>query len=359
MIKNDIMKVLIVIFSIIFSIPAYSQVWNPFVTSVYILDSPIDLSKSDTAMISFNVGNGGIMPMNDLQNPLRIVVTLFGLRPTNIEDISSSITGANFFDMVYLEDINTVYFEQNQIIPPDLQGGINFIKLKVNVTLFSSIELPKNGFQVNLIPPAYTSLSNNYEDDKAEVMTYTINSLLPIELVEFYAEEKNCDVHLNWKTASELNNDWFVLEKSTDATIWQELKRVKGYGTTNQPQQYEVVDKNANGMVYYRLKQIDYDGTSSTSHVISVQVQNCNGLAQIQIYPNPASNVIFLKNTSEKYSGLDVEFYAANGQLMKKYITSSPLEILDVSQWSAGNYFIKIRNQDNHEMTDHQFVIQR
>ena len=42
------------------------------------------------------------------------------------------------------------------------------------------------------------------------------SGLLPVELVAFQAEERNENIHLSWSTASEINNEGFEIERSTD-----------------------------------------------------------------------------------------------------------------------------------------------
>ena len=43
---------------------------------------------------------------------------------------------------------------------------------------------------------------------------------LPIELLSFDAKEHNNEVELKWTTTTEINNDYFTIERSSDATNW-------------------------------------------------------------------------------------------------------------------------------------------
>lgn len=116
---------------------------------------------------------------------------------------------------------------------------------------------------------------------------------LPVELVDFYAEIEDEEVVLYWSTASELNNDFFVLERSVDGQIFQPIGTVEGAGTTNEPQSYSLTDTNpVNGLSYYRLKQVDYDGTTAFSQL--VQVDYYEGLEGVDVllYPNPANDFV-------------------------------------------------------------------
>ncbi len=84
---------------------------------------------------------------------------------------------------------------------------------------------------------------------------------LPIELLNFNARCHNNLVQIEWTTASEINNDYFTIEKSSNGITWQIVAIVDGAGNSNQPVDYSIADYEAGlGISYYRLKQTDYDG---------------------------------------------------------------------------------------------------
>lgn len=85
---------------------------------------------------------------------------------------------------------------------------------------------------------------------------------LPITLKSFEAKAEGLDAVLNWVTASELNNDKFVVEYSLDAKQYAELAVLKGNGTSIEENSYSFVHEDAaklGSVVYYRLKQVDFD----------------------------------------------------------------------------------------------------
>lgn len=86
--------------------------------------------------------------------------------------------------------------------------------------------------------------------------------ILPVEILSFDASCKEGSININWATASETNNDYFTLERSTDAANWVEFREIKGAGNSKEVRTYHVVDNDAgNRNVYYRLKQTDFNGT--------------------------------------------------------------------------------------------------
>ncbi|MEX1132209.1 MAG: hypothetical protein WEC15_03200 [Flavobacteriales bacterium] len=94
---------------------------------------------------------------------------------------------------------------------------------------------------------------------------------LPIELVSFTGEAILGKSHLDWRTASERNNDHFRLLRSSDLDLWEEIDRIPGAGNSQVEQNYHAVDGNPKaGINYYTLVQVDLDGTESVSPVVVV-----------------------------------------------------------------------------------------
>ncbi len=77
-----------------------------------------------------------------------------------------------------------------------------------------------------------------------------------------------------WETASEINNDYFTLERAGEDLNFDEVARQNGTGTTKEPQAYSAIDPYPYaGMSYYRLKQTDFDGTSTYSKTKSMFIE--------------------------------------------------------------------------------------
>lgn len=134
------------------------------------------------------------------------------------------------------------------------------------------------------------------------------NETLPIILTDFYAIKINkTQTELFWQTSSEINNDYFIIQKSRDAKNFYNIGRIKGAGNSNTIKDYSYLDNDNNASeVYYRLKQIDYDGNSSLSKIISVPtevntevfVQYQNGHIEIYNLPKLSDyNVIIITNS--------------------------------------------------------------
>lgn len=95
--------------------------------------------------------------------------------------------------------------------------------------------------------------------------------LLPVELVSFQAHEMQAKVLLEWATALEVGTDHFVVERSTEGTIFHALGQVRAVGGGPAVNQYDWVDDDPlSGTTYYRLLTVDEDGTREHSETIAV-----------------------------------------------------------------------------------------
>jgi len=112
---------------------------------------------------------------------------------------------------------------------------------------------------------------------------------LPIELTRFDAAIRDSLVILTWATATEKNNNFFLVEKTTDGNSFELVATVSGAGNSNQARHYSAVDHHPYpGTSYYRLVQTDYDGQKSFSKLVSIAYDPLSDTDLI-VYPNPGN----------------------------------------------------------------------
>ena len=185
----------------------------------------------------------------------------------------------------------------------------------------------------------------------AEYILATIGSdPLPVELLSFDASAKeNNTVLLEWQTASELNNDFFTILRSRNGQDWQEVNKIDGAGNSSSLLGYSEIDNNPyDGISYYRLKQTDFDGQFEYFKIRSVNIQQLVNL-QIEIYPNPATNQIIIKGSSNELE--KIVFYNTLGQnvtsLINQVITNENQLVIDISKLNTGMYYAKTKTTAN------------
>lgn len=169
---------------------------------------------------------------------------------------------------------------------------------------------------------------------------------LPIELLTFKGECKRDYVALEWTTLSELNNDYFTIERSSDAINFEVVTKIFGVGTSQQAINYTYEDKKiVQAVVYYRLKQTDYDGTSTYSGVIAV---DCDNLGKYLVYPNPAKDIVYI-TADDSNETTDVQLFDSKGSV----IFTSQFKInfsINTSSLSEGMYFLFLSNTKSTEI---------
>ena len=132
-------------------------------------------------------------------------------------------------------------------------------------------------------------------------------AILPIELSYFAGSNQNNVNILQWKTETERNNDYFVLEISSDALNWDVLTRIKGSRTTSKSITYGYKHTNFNyGINYYRLKQVDYNG-----------IYQYHGIVVINNIKDPNVKIVKILNilgqeVPENYNGIKIIYYSDN-----------------------------------------------
>ncbi len=109
--------------------------------------------------------------------------------------------------------------------------------------------------------------------------------ILPIELGQFSGKIVKQQAYLDWKTYSEIDNDYFEILHSTNGRDFVAIGTVEGTGALNQGQSYDYIHTSPSfGENYYQLKQYDIDGEYSFSNTI---VLNYLQSRIVEVYPNP------------------------------------------------------------------------
>lgn len=166
-------------------------------------------------------------------------------------------------------------------------------------------------------------------------VTVTLPKPLPIKLISFTGESFNTFNQLKWTTSSEINNDYFTLEKSQDAISYNEIGIIIGAGNSNSNINYEFNDDNLSyNTNYYRLKQTDFDGKFTYSNTIVLSNDLTNN-----VYYNYSSGQLEIGDIKNG----TVKLYNLQGQLIKsitKHNTSISLNL------TKGMYLISINTQN-------------
>lgn len=149
----------------------------------------------------------------------------------------------------------------------------------------------------------------------------------PIKLIAFHGESRNNGNLLLWTTASETENDFFKIQRSTNGNSWQTMGQVKGAGNSLEELNYQFLDSSVStGGFYYRLQAVDYNGVHESSDAIFLDRENAE-VFDFNVYPSPMQDYLILSIASEVESA-EVQILDISG---KKVFQSS------ISKTDSGN----------------------
>lgn len=138
---------------------------------------------------------------------------------------------------------------------------------------------------------------------------------LPIELGRFAAVSENNSVLVQWTTLTEINNDFFTIQRSADGINYEDIAYVNGAGNSQTALDYDFTDKDPlAGRSYYRLRQTDFDGQFEVFLPQAVYLNNELDPGFI-VYPNPAAETAFLR-IPEGSSAVQVQLFDRSGRMI-------------------------------------------
>ncbi|PIY08245.1 MAG: hypothetical protein COZ18_13270 [Flexibacter sp. CG_4_10_14_3_um_filter_32_15] len=208
-------------------------------------------------------------------------------------------------------------------------------------------------------PPDYgfdnqSANASNFGDNISYCLCPT---LLPITLTKFIAKkEDNNRVAINWQTVWEMDNEYFLIERSvfgTDFNVIAQIFPQKNDQESNTERNYSFVDNltdnsvstySQNSIIYYRLKQVDTNGNFSYSPVVSVRVEKLT---------SETINVLFLQNEwkFELQNPVQVKVYSSIGVLKGIYDLNQNQHIISASVLPKGMYILHVKDSKTGKIT--------
>ncbi len=168
--------------------------------------------------------------------------------------------------------------------------------------------------------------------------------VLPVELISFDGKLIENKTRLDWSTASELNVHGFDIEKSNNATDWENFAFV---AANNQPSHYREWDNQPfEGVRYYRLKIIDFDGSFEYSNIISVHRA---AVASLNLYPNPTTQDINIEFKTPNNSVTEIKVVDILGRIVFEKSISTVIGgfqslKINMEGFASGSYFVRLKN---------------
>ncbi|MFN5518461.1 MAG: T9SS type A sorting domain-containing protein [Bacteroidota bacterium] len=170
---------------------------------------------------------------------------------------------------------------------------------------------------------------------------------LPVQLTAFDATViPQRRVLLNWVTASELNSDYFEVQRSIDAVSFETIGKVASAGFSISELNYLLTDENPySGISYYRLKQVDTADRFTFSAIRKVDITD--GLdKKVQAYPNPVGETLYIEGINND-ALTQIVISDISGRAL---ISQSDYHVQQIrlNELPAGHYLLSYLNNSQH-----------
>ena len=320
-----------------------------------------------------NSGSGNITPfglsVNANVNVDTLVVSTYGTAPTNLPWPTAPVNVTNL-------NSTTGLTPDNRDATADRFWYVNFTAptipaVDMGLTYASGSELPLFPFNnpANIQAQYWNPLASNWMIPPMGTATLNVISIsnppingvwtlvnnfspLPIELLQFNGKYQDQSSLLYWSTASETDNDYFVVERSNDGNHFYPIGSVDGAGNSSivlnyNLRDYESIDKVA----YYRLKQVDFNGHYTYSKIIALRNMKSFGNQYINLYPQPANTSLFVEQgmfvNGETFA---TEIFNTQGALVQRDLHTSDESgnlLLHLKNLGPGMYLLRVTDGVN------------
>lgn len=237
----------------------------------------------------------------------------------NDDGLPVSVSVPDLSGFALAPDLRLIGWNGSQWI--DLSGGSNATGNAENSTLSGTI-------------PAGTAIT--------ALGIGSISFILPVHFASFTVRSGNCEVDVKWSTATEDNNAFFVVERSTDGITFSALTQIPGAGNSVILRTYEYKDRSPMpGNNYYRIRQVDLDGQYTATAIQTVQMP-CGNEAPVKVYPTITRSVVNVFLT-ETFKDAQVSLFDISGRKMPVAIQRSSMKCtISMAGIPAGQYMVQI-----------------
>jgi hypothetical protein len=160
---------------------------------------------------------------------------------------------------------------------------------------------------------------------------------LPVDFISVDVIAMNEMNIVEWKTASEINNDIFEVERSNDGDIWEVAGVIPGAGNSSELLNYSFEDHvGGQAFSFYRVKQTDFDGKFEYSDIVKVKASS----EAVSVYPNPVkNNELFITSNAEE---MNISVTNSAGQAVSYEFNSASSKLTFGSEVNSGIYFVSV-----------------
>ena len=173
---------------------------------------------------------------------------------------------------------------------------------------------------------------------------------MPISLLHFTASATNGNVVVEWTTATEINSNYFEVERSNDGKTFAAIANIPAAGFNTTELNYSSIDQNPfSGVSYYRLKEVDMNGKENFSNIKSVQF--CQNANNVLITSNPGSSYVSCVITSSENENASIQILNSVGMVVysskQNLYSGANMFSIDETNLASGIYLFVVNSATN------------
>lgn len=254
--------------------------------------------------------------------------------------------GFHYYRFQFSGNINTVNWEK------DVEYPVITLQVVGNPPAKAYYELTTNDSWTRKHNGDYYQELNGLEQQRAFYK-------LPFKVHSFYATGlPDRKVLLDWEFDSDAELDYSEVEYSTDGRTFGQIGSVPAHAATDRAATtYNFVHNTPQTNInYYRIKMVDINGSVDYSTVRSVNFDDLN--ADFSVFPNPTTGPVTLisRNLAKYGAGVDYQLVDNSGKVLAVNTVSNDNQVIDLSRYAAGAYYIKIISKDE-QLARFQIVV--
>ena len=202
---------------------------------------------------------------------------------------------------------------------------------------------------------------NDFAVDDIKLASCPSGGPVPVTFINISAIQQGSGANVNWATSSELNNNYYQVERSIDAGInWEIIANVKGSAYSNVTKNYTIYDpKPVSGPNFYRIKQVDLDGRFKYSTTVNLKLNTAMTGVTVLLNPFITSITIdFLSNHSQAVSCrlVDVSGKIILSQKIDLIQGNNRKELTGLDKLSHGLYILQITDDTGNNIYNNKLV---
>lgn len=174
-------------------------------------------------------------------------------------------------------------------------------------------------------------------------------TVFPVVWAGFEAHKQEYGVDLEWTTASESNNDYFLVQRSVNnGSSYETIGQIDAVGNSSKSNSYAFTDaRPVSGTNFYKIVQVDLDGRQSESEVRQLKYEAPSGMNWTQIGPNPVRDFVSVGYYVDENQSLSLSIVDLQGRIVMtkevSAITGVNMLQLDLSGFANGFYSMQLQ----------------